>query len=467
MQGGNDNKKGRPALRVVSPAGGSDGRSSGAVGGQALGEAGAPALERAYVYRDDGIYRIRISPSRDKKRGRARLRWHLDAYYAGHRESTRTSTTFSRQEDAEACGEQLWADYVGGVHSAPEAPPRTLGELIERFTSRDRKKRGGALSSKTKPSYLSHLGTLRRVAGSGCPVIHLTEAHVRAALREPHQIHGGPKSPASIASFLRATKAMTVWAFRKGWLPVDISANVEFDPGPYQMRPFLQSGEFDSYLAACSPSHRIRSGLLLETGLRVTEATHLRWSWILRSVGRPTLQVPAQDTLSGFQAKGRRVRPVPLSERAQAFLVEAAVMWGTTGFVLHNCKKPPLTGNWCRDTHLACKKAGVTDVDTHGLRRSAGTKWLSAGLDIFMVSRLLGHQSVTTTERAYAGIADSRLTAAMDAIDAASKEDAGRGSQRGSRTAPPTAPPNEKRGSGKPEPLEIVEPTSGLEPETC
>jgi len=145
-------------------------------------------------------------------------------------------------------------------------------------------------------------------------------------------------------------------------------------------------------------------------------------------------------------------------------------MWGKGSFVLHNCAKPPLTGNWCRDTHKACKKAGVTDIDTHGLRRSAGTKWLSAGLDIFTVSRLLGHQSVTTTERAYAGIADSRLTAAMDAvdaIDAASKEDAGRGAQRGSGVATPTATPHEKRGSGKPEPLEIVEPTSGLEPETC
>ena len=61
---------------------------------------------------------------------------------------------------------------------------------------------------------------------------------------------------------------------------------------------------------------------------------------------------------------------------------------------------------------------GVTDTDTHGLWRTAGAVWLAAGLDIYRVSRLLGHQSVTTTERAYAGLADGHLAAAMDLVDA-------------------------------------------------
>lgn len=62
--------------------------------------------------------------------------------------------------------------------------------------------------------------------------------------------------------------------------------------------------------------------------------------------------------------------------------------------------------------------AGIRpEVDTQGLRRTAGVLWIAAGLDIYTISRLLGHESVTTTEKAYVGIADSRLAAAFNAVD--------------------------------------------------
>ena len=59
----------------------------------------------------------------------------------------------------------------------------------------------------------------------------------------------------------------------------------------------------------------------------------------------------------------------------------------------------------------------LTDMDAHGLRRTAGVLWFAKGLDIYRISRLLGHSSVTTTEKAYVGIADSKLSATFDALD--------------------------------------------------
>ena len=59
----------------------------------------------------------------------------------------------------------------------------------------------------------------------------------------------------------------------------------------------------------------------------------------------------------------------------------------------------------------------VTDVSTHGLRRTAGVLWLASGVDIFTVSRLLGHESVTTTVKSYAGIADCQFATALDVVD--------------------------------------------------
>ena len=74
---------------------------------------------------------------------------------------------------------------------------------------------------------------------------------------------------------------------------------------------------------------------------------------------------------------------------------------------------------WHRNV-AACGKAGIAPrVDFHGLRRSAGTRWLELGVLILEVSRLLGHQDVPTTARHYAGIAEAPLARVMDRSDAA------------------------------------------------
>jgi integrase len=270
----------------------------------------------------------------------------------------------------------------------------------------------------------------------------------------------------SKAQQLRVMRALFSWARGKGWMTIDITGDVEVDPGPQETRPYLQPNEIPVFLDGCTPAHRIRAGLILATGLRADEAAHLRWSWVVSGIGRPSIRVPAHDLETGFFSKGRRARALPLSAQAQAVLEEAAARWGRAGYVLHDQEQPPATSNWCRQTHRACRKARVTDVDTHGLRRTAGVLWLSCGLDIFEVSRLLGHQSVTTTERSYVGISHGQLAAAMDAVDARMGLPTVGGKVGVARDAHRDAH-HEKRAPESPEALEIFEPTPGFEPGTC
>lgn len=398
----------------------------------------------AYVYHDDGTYSVRLSPNEDRKRGRTRIRWRVEGYYKGHRKGTLTCSVFAHEDDARECARLLWEDYVAGLHQAPDAPPVTLGDLVKEFLAREKGKRGRKLSTRTPRAYDSQFGALVRVAGRDCPIAHVSRRHVEAALAEPNQRHKpkekdgkeakpAPKGEKTQEQYLRAIKALVNWAMKLGWMRVDITAGVEVDPGPYEMGSYLQPDEVEAFLAACRPARRIRAGFIIETGLRADEAAHCRWDWIVPGVKRPTLRVPtlAQDT--SFQTKGRRVRPIPLSEKAQGFIEEARARWGAKGFVLHDQDKPPVTGNWCRDTHRACRKAGVTNVNTHGLRRTAGALWIFSGVDIYTVCRLLGHQSVTTTERAYAGIAHGHQASAMELVDAraALPQVGGKGSERG------------------------------------
>ncbi len=379
---------------------------------------------------DDGVYVVRVYAVEDQRQGRTRTRWRTDGYYSGHRKGTIARSTFGQREDAVKCADALWADYTAGLHTAPDAAPTTVQELIDRFLARTHGKRGRLLSDKTERAYRSQLAVLVRVTGADWPVGYLSRRHVEAALRAPRVARPskegadasqdkGPKplSPRTVEQTLRAIRALVHWAVEKGWLATDITAEVVFDGGPEVMRPWMQPDEIEHFLVACSPSHRIRAGLIIETGLRTSEAANLHWSWIQQGIGRPAIRIPAKDPVTGWTCKGKRARAIPLSERAQGFVHEAAEAWGKDGYVLHDQAKPPLTTNWCADTHAACRKAGVTDTDTHGLRRTAGAVWLASGIDIYRVSRLLGHASVTTTERAYAGLADGHLSSAMDAVD--------------------------------------------------
>lgn len=410
-----------------------------------------------FPVRDDGVYAVRVYLVEDRHHGRPRQRWRADGYYLGHRAGTLARATFGRREDAATCAETLWTDYLAGCHVAPEGAPLTVGELVDRFTKRTISKRGRELSAKTPRSYRSQLASLIRVTGADWPLGHLTRRHVEAVLRAPrvgrldkHGVHipgsdATPLSKRTVAQTLQSLKALVNWALKNGWMTVDITADVMFDAGPEIMRSWLQPLEIEPFLAACAPAFRIRAGLVIETGMRASEAAHLRWSWIQEGVGRPSIRIPALDPDTGFAAKGKRARAIPLSERGQAFLREAAARWGDTGFVLHAEERAPNTANWCRDVHAACARAAVKDTDMHGLRRTAGSIWLASGVDIFRVSKLLGHASVTVTERCYAGFADGHLDAAMDAVDdRATTARGGVGAAKAAVQAPASTPPTHK-----------------------
>jgi integrase len=52
--------------------------------------------------------------------------------------------------------------------------------------------------------------------------------------------------------------------------------------------------------------------------------------------------------------------------------------------------------------NAAFRRAGLTDVSLHNMRKTFATRLLSRGAAITDVQHLLGHASVKTTERAYA-----------------------------------------------------------------
>ena len=70
-----------------------------------------------------------------------------------------------------------------------------------------------------------------------------------------------------------------------------------------------------------------------------------------------------------------------------------------------------------RRYHAAREALGLPDVPWHHLRHFAATALLEAGEDLFVVSRILGHQSVATTASFYSHVQPSMLKRSADRMD--------------------------------------------------
>ena len=151
------------------------------------------------------------------------------------------------------------------------------------------------------------------------------------------------------------------------------------------------------YLAACpSPLSEI-AVVLLDTGLRLGEALSLEWPQVHLE--------PATGAKFGYltilsgKAKNRRSRNVPLSGRVEEVLNRLGPL--PSGLVFHRDD-----GREWTDSHLDHQHASVRtllkvseEFVLHSLRHTFGTRLGEAGADAFTIMKLMGHSTITVSQR--------------------------------------------------------------------
>ena len=140
---------------------------------------------------------------------------------------------------------------------------------------------------------------------------------------------------------------------------------------------------------------------LLLTGLRSGQAKLLRWEWV--DLERCVLTFPKSSTKNG---KGQTL---PLSAVAVEVLKEVQGS-GRGSIVFHGVTNVP------RHFQRVAKLAGIQGARCHDLRRSFGSWAVSNGVDIYTVSKLLGHSSVSVTEKVYAHLSLDTLRKGADVV---------------------------------------------------
>ena len=155
----------------------------------------------------------------------------------------------------------------------------------------------------------------------------------------------------------------------------------------------------------------------LRTGLRKAEIFALHWPEVDLDERRLTVRYSVWCGRLGSPKSGKS-RVVPMSSDLVAALTEwrassvgDLVFPGRDGALIHS--------QGCANAALnqALKRAGLRSLRFHDLRHTFASQLVLRGCSLKVVQQLLGHHSVTMTER-YAHVGDEQLVAAVASLDA-------------------------------------------------
>ena len=184
-----------------------------------------------------------------------------------------------------------------------------------------------------------------------------------------------PSNPTSRAIFVRTVNACWNWGLKQGL--VKKAYKLEGDTKGESRHRVLNDAELKKLFDEIRDNH-------FNQFVRFAYYSGAR-SGEIRRISRENV-FPRHIVAYGKSGK----RLIKLNNQAKSILDGLDELWDyTKDFVSHKFKKE-------------ARRLGIPDIRFHDLRRTFGYNLIKQGRPIYEVSKLLGHSSVTTTERHYA-----------------------------------------------------------------
>ena len=179
--------------------------------------------------------------------------------------------------------------------------------------------------------------------------------------------------------------------------------------------------EMQAILDACEHLRdRLLLVLLWDCGLRIGEALGLRHEDI--SVAECTVTVVPRISDNGARSKSREQRTIPVSEQTIRLYGDYAFTeYGDldSDYVFINLFAGPRGHAWSYAAAyglvLRLRKRTGIDFDPHWCRHAYATRALRDGVPIEVVSKLMGHSSITTTSAIYGHLTAEDARKALEA----------------------------------------------------
>src|SRR5437870_13037327 len=211
--------------------------------------------------------------------------------------------------------------------------------------------------------------------------------------------------PATINRDLSRLRRMFSLAVEWGLLEESPMKSMKFLRENNARTRYLSLEECQRLIANCIAPHiRALVGVALHSGMRLGEILNLRWYDL--------------DFASGFilvrDSKNGESRHVPMDATLFA-LFRAYPHRPSTDLVFSSS-----SGGHIVDVRTgfqnACKRAGLIDLHFHDLRHTFASQFVMAGGDLYILKEILGHKSITMTQR-YAHLSPTYKIKAIDRMN--------------------------------------------------
>lgn len=207
--------------------------------------------------------------------------------------------------------------------------------------------------------------------------------------------HDAGMTPATIKKRITAVRMLLQWAYRVQILPENVAQYVQSPKNDANLPTTAEVEQIDAYLSTPVTSERSArihalAAIILESGLRLTEALHLKWRDL--EGGTRTIKV---------RGKGGKERITIYGDRTQRALAELEY-------------KSDLVFNFssereCRREMTEEMAQYIPGVHPHMLRHTFATALVNNGANLKDISTLMGHAHTTTTE-VYTRVAAKHLS---------------------------------------------------------
>lgn len=274
------------------------------------------------------------------------------------------------------------------VHPLAKARPSKLfGEAAQEWFQ--------DMNLRLRPASMSTISHAIRSWGplNSTVLADLTTEQVRRFLQPYHA-----KSPVTFNNEHIRLGWFLNWARRQGYIEQSPLASISPRPVPRKTTRILSVDEETLLLnATTNPRFQALVVTAIETGLRRRALLEMRWEHIDAD---GWLRLPA-DLL-----KSNRELHVPLSERCSSVL--KALRTTVIGLVF-DLSETAVSTQWRR----ACKRAGITSLKFHDLRRTFLTRLRQRGVPMDVAMRLSDHVDLKTVLECYRAISVGELEKAI------------------------------------------------------
>jgi integrase len=217
---------------------------------------------------------------------------------------------------------------------------------------------------------------------------------------------GSGRAVSTVNRYVATLKAAFSVAMRNGKVDTNPGSQVKLPKENNKRTRWLTKEEEVRLLAVMPDEYHPLVLVALHTGMRKHEQLNLKWADI--DFQRRLIYIPV--TKSGI---GRHVHMndvvIETLQRLPRMLHNAHVFYGRKpGEPLHNGIK---NSDWKR----YLRKAGIEDFHWHDLRHTFASRLVMKGIDLYTVSKLLGHSALEVTER-YAHLASAHLQKAVNSL---------------------------------------------------